>query len=219
MATVPPQGDQPLLLFSMNVLARVSPVPADFGLTALQASALGTVVAAYEAALGEATTPITRNKVTIAAKNDARKLLLAKLKEILRVVSAFPGLTAAKRAELGLNPRDTEPTPIQPPATRPLLEVGPDGQLDIIDELLTPRRGKPNGTVGAVVYMKLSAEATVPPATPAEASFAMLATRSRVHLPLPADADQKKLYVLAQWYNQRGELRPVSEVAVTTVAA
>ena len=47
----------------------------------------------------------------------------------------------------------------------------------------------------------------------------MLVTKGRIPLPLPAGADAKKLYVMAQWYNERGELGPVSNIAVTTVAA
>ena len=56
-------------------------------------------------------------------------------------------------------------------------------------------------------------------ATTADAAFATLATRCRIPLALPEDADTKKLYVMAQWYNERGELGPVSNVAVTTIAA
>src|SRR5947207_2572088 len=57
------------------------------------------------------------------------------------------------------------------------------------------------------------------PTTPEDARFSALVTRFRGNVPIPGGSNGKTLWVLAQWYNLRGELGPVSAVASTTIAA
>jgi hypothetical protein len=219
MPVVPPPSDLALNNFAANMDSLITATPTAYGLVAADATAFHALAADYATRLATATTPETRTKGTVAAKNTSKAALVAKARQLIKIITAYPPLTAQQRADLGLNPRDAAKTPVPPPATRPLLAVDPDGALRVVDETMPDRRSKPLGVSGAVVFTKVGAATDVPPVTPDDAKFAILATRGRVALPIPANSNGKTLWVLAQWYNERGELGPVSPVVSTTIAA
>jgi hypothetical protein len=216
MATVPPERDQDLEAWSIAFSALITATPTAFGLVAADATAFATLKSDYSTRLATAVNPVTRTKGTVAAKNTSKLALTAKARSLIKLITAYPPLTPQQRADLGLNPKDAGPTPIPPPSTKPMLSVDPDGTLRIVDETMTDRRAKPPGVRGAVVFAKVDGP---PPVTTDDAKFSALATKTRVPLALPSGSDGKKLYVLAAWYNERGELGPVSDVASTTIAA
>jgi hypothetical protein len=219
MATVPPAGDQALLVFVQNMDTLITATPTAFGLVAGDATALHALALDYTARLATATTPATRTKISVAAKDTSKLALVAKVRQLIRLVTAYPPLTPAQRASLGLNPKDVTPTPVPVPATRPMLALDPDGVARIFDETTPENRRKPGGVTGAIVFSKVGPETEAPPVEPADAKFAVLATRTRFAIPLPPGSNGKTLWVMAQWFNARGELGPVSAVASTTIAA
>jgi hypothetical protein len=219
MAVVPPAADQALLVFTQNLSALVTATPTAFGLVAADATALSALLLDYTSRLSTATTPATRNKISVAAKDTSKLALTAKLRSLIKIISAYPPLTPAQRASLGLNPKDTQPTPVPPPATRPMLALDPDGVARIFDETTPENRRKPAGTRGAVVFALVGTGTTPPPTSPDDARFAVIATRNRFQVPIPPGSNGKTLWVLAQWFNSKGELGPVSTVASTTIAA
>ncbi len=186
---------------------------------AADATALAALVTDYTTRLATATTPATRTKSTIAAKDTSKAALRAKAASFVRIINALPNISPTQRFDLGLNPKDSTPTPIPVPATSPQVAVDSDGVLTLHDASTPSRRGKPRGVVGAVVFTKVQPASAPPPVDTSDTAFSIIATRARVALPLPADADTKKLYVLARWFNERGELGPVSNIAVSTIAA
>jgi hypothetical protein len=219
MATVPPRSDLTLNVWTLNFSTRLSSTPTAFGILASDASAYAALSTDYATKLATALNTTTRNKGSVAAKNTSKAALLAKARQLIKMIGAYPPLTAQQRADLGLNPADTVPTPVPPPSTRPLVTVNPVGGLRIVDETTPTRRAKPSGVIGALVYSKISLPADPPPTGIEEASFAEMATRANVTLTLPAGSNNKTLYVFAQWVNDKGERGPVSIVASTAIAA
>jgi len=219
MATVPPAGDANFKDFCVAFSSLYTIQPTVYGGTSSDATQLASLVTAYSSALAVSTLGTTRTKGTIAAKDTAKNALRAKLMELVKVINATVSITPQQRIDLGLLPKDSIPTPVPVPASAPQVEVDAQGVLRLHDSATPSRKGKPAGVKGAVIFTKVLPVGTDGPTTPVDANFTMLATKSRVPLPLPSDADAKKLYVMAQWYNERGELGPVSNVAVTTVAA
>jgi hypothetical protein len=211
-----PDQDQDLEAWANNFDTRITATPTAFGLVAGDATAFHSLAADFTAKLAAAVNPATRTKVTVAQKDISRAALKAKARSLAKIVNAYPPITNAQRADLGLTIRDTTPTPVPPPATKPLLAVDPDGTLRLVDETMPDRRGKPSGVRGAVVFTKIDGPA---PTDPDDAKFSILATRFRAALPIPGGSNGKTLWVLAQWFNERGELGPVSAVASTTIAA
>jgi hypothetical protein len=219
MATVPPAADQALLVWAQNFDTLITATPTAFGLVAGDATAFHALALDYTTRLATATTPATRNKISVAAKDTSKLALVAKVRQLIRLVTAYPPLTPAQRANLGLNAVDNIPTPVPPPATRPMLALDPDGVARIFDETTPENRRKPGGVTGAIVFSKVGLATEAPPVDPADARFAVIATRNRFAIPLPAGSNGKTLWVMAQWFNERGELGPVSTVASTTIAA
>lgn len=216
MRKVPPDKDQDLDAFCVPFGTHITATPTAYGLVAADATAFAALATDFATRLATATNPDTRTKAAVTAKSTSKKALVARLRTLIKIISAHPGVTDEMRVELGLNPRDVQPTPVPAPSTRPLLAVDPDGVLRLVDETMPDRRGKPAGVNGAIVFMKIDGAA---PAGPDEAKFAVLSTRTRCEVPVGTGNNGKTLWVLAQWYNERGELGPVSAVASTTIAA
>jgi hypothetical protein len=219
MAIVPPNKDLELNTWSGNFDTRITATPTAFGLVAGDATAFHALAADYSTKLATATNPGTRNSGTIAAKNTSKKALQAKARQLIKIISAYPPVTDQQRSDLGLNPKDLVPSPVPPPVTRPLLTVDGAGTLRLVDETTPTRRGKPQGVNGAIVFSKVTPVGDPPPEIPDDARFAILATRPRESVPIPTGNKGKMLWVLAQWYNERGELGPVSEPVSAVIAA
>lgn len=219
MAEVPPRNDQDLNAFAANFDAKITLTPTAYGLLAADATAFHALALDFATRLATALNPTTRNKGTVAAKNTSKAALLLKARSLLKIVSAYPPLTAQQRADLGMNPRDVTPTPAPVPSTKPLVTIDPAGRLRLTDETTPTRRAKPVGVMGALVFMKIAAPADPPPVAPNQTEFALLATKTSATLEIPAGSNGKMLYVLAQWVNDRGESGPVSTIAATSIAA
>jgi len=172
-----------------------------------------------------------------AAKQNARLVLEAEIRPVTNFVQGYTKTTDADRATIGISIRDTSKTPAPTPTTRPLVQVD-HGQrllhrLRFTDEAVGggsgPRRGrggKPPGTIGAEVWLALTA--TGQPAPPLNSpsaggseSYRFLSVSSRGNLQTDftsSDAGKTAYYAL-RWVSTRGEKGPWSEVAAATVAA
>ncbi|MEZ0267061.1 MAG: hypothetical protein ACAI43_20205 [Phycisphaerae bacterium] len=221
MATAtPPQGDGPFEVWADNWSAQTTPAPTLVGLVTADCTAFNAALTDYKARRVTAETSTTRTKIAITQKRTAKNSLMALARAQIKKVEAFPTLTAAQRDQLMLPQRDVHPTPRPAPGTAPQTALESTGVITVRDPLdAGPRFRRPFGALGALVtgvFLPLDAD---PPASPENLPFIALATKPRTALPLPADADGKKLYAYARWYSARGELGPVSAVAVTTIAA
>lgn len=219
MIHVPPLGDLALQSWSENFDVRITAAPTPIGLTAAQATAYHGYHTSFVTELTAALDPDSRTKAQISAKNLAKRALRDNASQLIKIISATPGVTDEQRILLGLHPRDVSPTPVPRPITRPQIRITPDGVIYLADETTPTKKGRPAGVKGAVVLTKLAPATQPPPATLEEMMFAALATRATLPLPLPEDADTKKLYVVARWFNERGQLGPASEIVSTTIAA
>jgi len=219
MADVPPTPDRSLAVWAVTFDAGITAAPERFGLSEDDAAQFHALREDYVAKLDAAADPATRGRGTVASKNDAKRSLLARARQLVRILSAHPGVTPAQRVGLGLNVRDTVPTPVPAPLTKPFIIVEPDGAVRLVDESMTDRRGKPAGVKGAVLLMRIVPHGDPAPASADDAQFALLTTRNRCAVTLPPNSNGKMLWVLARWFNDRGELGPVSPVVGTTIAA
>lgn len=220
MADYLPSTDEALEAFGINFKDLITATPTVYGVTAADATAYAALLTDYSTRLETATQPNTRTVVTIGEKEISRAALVAKTRALAKIINAFPGTTNPMRQSLGLNPRDVEPTPVPAPTTRPQVTVSSTGVLRLVDEASPTRRAKPAGVIGAHIYMKL-AEASAPaPTTRAETEYMGLVTRTiNVPVALPEGSAGKKLWILAQWVNEKGESGPISAVAGSLIAA
>ncbi|HYE17888.1 MAG TPA: hypothetical protein VEA69_05565 [Tepidisphaeraceae bacterium] len=220
MSSKPPLGDQPLDFWLQNLVTVITPAPTSMGLVVGDVTSMTGLATDYHDRLVTATEPTTRTRATVAGKQVSKKAALAKARELVRKINAYPALTAAQRADLDLNPRDVTPSPIGPPTTYPVLSLGGVGPLTAdlrtVDVATPTRRAKPAGTIGCEVWVKIGGPA---PESVEQCRYLMLATRNRTTLTFaPADANQTA-YLIGRWINERGQPGPVSPVLTLTVAA
>jgi hypothetical protein len=111
--------------FAGNFCTMVVDNAAAWHLSDADKTATATLKAAFDAAQEAADTPATRTHVSIEAAQAARNTLEAHLRHIKRVY-IDPGfesglISLSEYLALGLSPRDTTPSPVADPTSRPLL--------------------------------------------------------------------------------------------------
>ncbi|MDP1660620.1 MAG: hypothetical protein Q8L55_01785 [Phycisphaerales bacterium] len=95
------------------------------------------------------------------AKDRAREALEREIRPVTNFVQGYPKTTDADRATIGITVRDTSKTPSPMPTSAPVAQVD-SGQrlthrLRFTDAAAPTRRGKPPGTIGAEVWVKVEA--------------------------------------------------------------
>ncbi len=218
-----PSKDQDLDAWSQNYDSKLTATPGAFGILAADALAYHGLAVDFTARLAASTNPGTRTKVTLQLKDISRAALKAKARSLAKVINAYPPITNAQRAELGLTVRDLVPSPIPAPTTQPVVNIeGSGGGLALLrlaDETTPTRRAKPAGVFGALIYTKIGPATDPAPATIDDAKFAGVATRTIHSIGLPGGSAGKTIWVLAQWMNERGEPGPTSVVTSALIAA
>ncbi len=165
-----------------------------------------------------------------AAKDDARAALEKQIRPVTNFVQGYTKTTDADRATIGITVRDTGKTPAPTPTSAPAVQVE-SGQrlthrLKFTDAAAPTRRGKPPGTIGAEVWLALTAVGQpAPPLNSAAAGvadsykFLSVSSRGNLQTDFPSNQAGKTAYYALRWVSTRGEKGPWSEVASATVAA
>ena len=206
-----PSNDQKLLVFSNTIAAGVGPAPEAFGLDGPAVIALQDLIIAYDGALTAASNPRTRGHATVFAKSEAKKLLAAYLRRVIRNIQGCLKVSDQQRTDLGLPVRKAEPTPTPAPTAKPVAtaEAGPGRTLRVT--VLDPddgRRSRPEGAAGATI---LSYVGEVPPADVAGWTFERNASRRVTTLYFDASLPPgTRVWVTAFFYNARGQSGPAA---------
>ncbi len=154
------------------------------------------------------------------AKDAGRGGLEGVIRPLVARLQASAAVDDAERQALGITVRDTIPTPVGPPETRPVASVDTRERLQhtisFADEATPTRRAKPAGVRGAQIWVKVGDPA---PVDPSELTF--LATDTRTpYLATFDGADAKKVaHYMLRWESTRGEPGPWSETASATIGA
>lgn len=110
-----PSRDADFEAWFLNFKTLIAATPTSYGLVSADATVISNSYVAWHSAYVAATTPTTRNHLTIAAK-DAQKILST---DVVRTYSttirANTAVSDTLKLGLGLNPHDTIPTTIPPP--------------------------------------------------------------------------------------------------------
>lgn len=204
-----PSPDAEFLGWSSHYSAGINADPPAIGLTALQSAAYQTLHDQFASCLAVATNPATRTRGTIAAKSEKKAETVALARELARIINAFPATTNQQRLDLGLNPRDNEPTPIPAPEDPPTLSVvsvfGRRVKVKL-QGLDTSRRGKPNFVDGATVMSYVGHE---PPADTSLWVFQGSTTRTTFEIEFPPTvASGSRVWLTAFWFSPRSESGP-----------
>lgn len=207
-----PQGDGPLLNWSSNYNQLVSANFAQYGLSQQQADDYDALHQSYLSAFQAATHPPTRTTPTIIAKNNAKKALVEKARELVRIIQAYPGTTDEMRGSLWITIPDDEPTPVPPPSDPPLLLVGDRYQrtvsLQLRDSRNSESKARPEGVSGATVFSWVGEQ---PPADVSMWKFEGNTSRTQYDVTFPFTVPlASKVYFTAFWFNPTKQSGPAA---------
>lgn len=218
-----PDADSAFDSWQANFVAYVSAHFFDLGLPLVVATQLNTAKSEWELAFAD---HVAARAAAKAARNDKdakRRAYIRLIREVTRRIQAHDNTTDADRAGLGITIPDTDPTPVGPPATRPVVKVDFSARLrhriGFADEQTPTRRAKPKGILGAEVWVKLTDAGDPPPAGPVELTFLMLSTRTPAVAEYRGEDAGKTAHYMVRWLNRRGDPGPWSETASATVGA
>lgn len=213
MASYLPLADGPLQDWADNFSAKISAEadPATIGLDAKQVTDYAALAADYATKLAASVNPDTRGGATVLAKNTAKKALVAESRKLAMIVTNHPGVTDQQRYDLGLNIRDTTPTPVPPPDESPTIDVlSVDGwTLNIrLHDGTATKRAKPAGVTGALVFTYVG---DVAPVDVEAWKFEGTASRTNTKVVFPSTlAPGTKVWLTAAWVNRKLQSGPAA---------
>ncbi len=215
-----PTNDTALDPFINNFQTLIAGSPTSYGLVAADATAITAAYTSWHAAFLAATNPTTRTKGTVATKNTQKANVLGVVRRYATIIRANLGVSDALKVGLGLTIRDTSPSPVPPPSTKPELAIT---KIDTGYQSVTARdegsaapRARPVGSVGLLIYRAVGTTAAT---LPSEATFLTFIGRPDVQSTFD-NADRGKIATyFARWTNARGEVGPWSNPVSAAIAA
>jgi hypothetical protein len=212
----PPSREAELVPFSVNFKTKITATPLVFSLTPAQATAYGAVHDDFVAKWNICQDPATKTKEAVEIKDTAKDALVANLRMLVKIIQNAPTTTNAMRIDLAIPERESEPTPVPPPAQAPLLEVASVYGRNIrikLNDASGEKRGRPEGCKGAQVY------SFVGPTAPAGTDgwkMEGLVTRPTALVEMGESvAPGSKVWLTACWYTERGLTGPACTPVAT----
>lgn len=204
----------------LNFKTLIAANPTSYGLSASDATAIGTAYTNWHAAYLAAIGPTTRNVSTIGTKNEQKAVVLGVVRGYAATIRANRAVSSALKSGLGLHVPTGTTTPVPPPATSPVLAfhgMRPGVQsVQATDETTPTHRGKPAGVAGLLLFRTVAAE----PAVDAEAAhFLGFVTRADYTATYTTADTGKVATYFARWTNAKGEMGPWSSPLSMPIAA
>ncbi|MEM9753219.1 MAG: hypothetical protein AAF916_07515 [Planctomycetota bacterium] len=197
--------------FVRNLYTKLTADPTAYGTTENAIIPFATAYEAFAAAYALTQDPSTRTKPTIAGRDTARVQLNEQLRPLVATLQASPAMTDAKREELELPIRDSQPTPVPVPSEMPQVLVDPPLGTTIHFRVVNAegKRARPEGAAGVLVYTYLG---DVAPTDLTQWQFRGLSTKYKNDLPFPADTTPgSRVFVTACWVNRKGQPGPACQ--------
>ncbi len=216
-----PSRDTDFNSWADNFSSLLTANPPLYGLTPADAVVVAAAVASWDAAYAAAIDGITRGPFTIAAKDTQRTDTTAVLRPYAQAIANNAGVSSADKIAIGVNPRNTPPSPVTIPTTSPFLTVVSAIQLlhtlRYRDELASPTvKAKPYGVLQIQLFATASA---TPIVDPAALDFIGGFTKSPLQVEWQAGDANKVAYYAARWVTRTGLVGPWSPIVSFSVAS
>lgn len=220
MPNVPPNRESDLDAWLLNFKTLIAATPTNYGLVAADATSITNAFNSWHAAWVAAVSDGTRSKLTIQTKNEQKANVLFVVRGYMGTILANRAVSNTLKMGLGLHVRDTVPTPVPPPSTRPELAVVKTGAgfqtVTATDEATPSKRARPAGSVGLLIYRAVAEDAV---STPASAQFLTFVGKAAAQSNFTAADRGKTATYFARWTNARGEVGPWSDGVSAPIAA
>ncbi|MDR0790047.1 MAG: hypothetical protein LBO06_04545 [Bacteroidales bacterium] len=182
-------------------------------------------VTAFRTAFAKTSDKATSTRADVAAKNDAKKALIAIMREFYKkYVIGNTTMTNEQRETYEYPVYDTEPTPVPVPRTAPNIKIDfaqSSSHLVYFGKFNTEgkiTRGLPKGAHG--VEIRRFVVKGEPPQTtpdPEDMEVVGLATKSPKEVRYNKNAKDTKVYYAVRYFNDRGEYSLWSDVVLAIV--
>jgi hypothetical protein len=220
MSNYLPSRDADLDIWALNFSTLIAAAPITYGLVAADATAITNAFNSWHTAFLAATNPATRTVATVATKNIQKRNLLGVVRGYAATIRVNRAVTDANKLALGLHVRDTGPTPVPAPATKPVLSIArmTQGAQEIraTDEATPNKRAKPAGSAGLLIYRAIG---TAPINDPEAATFMAFVGKPGIESSFTHADNGKVATYFARWTNSKGEVGPWSQGVSGSIAA
>jgi hypothetical protein len=177
----------------------------DWGILPAEISAWSNPFVAYKVAVAVCDNPATRTRITIQAKDTARKTMETVLRPYIQGrLYNNPKVTAADLKSMGLHPHDKEPTLLPVPDKAPGVKVdsGTSRHLRFhFTAAATGKKAKPRGAHGVETRWAIL---PAPPVELDELTCSEFTTRSPLDIEFKESERGKSVYYCCRWENTRG---------------
>lgn len=216
-----PKKDADCIAWGANFLAKVTPTPGNYSMTAAQCTALQALYDSYQGAyqvVAEAREAGARSKELTSTKDLAKAAFLQPARNYYADIQASVTIAPPLKETAGVVVKKTSPTPPPIPADAPEIDIiattGRTASLRL-HQADSTKRAKPTAVIGAAVFSYVGTSA------PAEISAWQWQgntgkTRTNVTFPasVPAGAT---VWFTAVWFNNRKETGPMAQPKSTNL--
>ncbi|MBV8069885.1 MAG: hypothetical protein JO270_08280 [Acidobacteriaceae bacterium] len=215
-----PAKDAALDAWGANFTTLLTASPVTYGLTSTDALNAQNAFNTWHAAYLLVTSPTTKTKQTVSAKNTQKVTMLGIIRPLAITISLNAGVSSANKTAIGVNPRTSTPTPIPTPVTNPVLTLDSTSPAGTIiryrDSIASPSvKSKPFGSIG----MQIAASPSATPITdPNTLTMQATQTKSPFILALGSAAAGKTVYFAGRWITRKGLVGPWSPIVPFVVA-
>jgi hypothetical protein len=214
-----PSRDSDLDAWLTNFKSLIAASPTTYGLQTSDSTVITTAYNSWHAAYLAATNPTTRTHSTILTKNEQKASVLGVVRGYAATIRANRAVTDENKNNLGLHVPSGTRTPVPPPSTSPVLEVvdtESGTQALAVRDTGSPRRGKPAGVAGVLVYRAVT---TDPVSVPGDTAFLVFTSKTGVTSNFTTGDRGKMATYFARWTNAKGEVGPWSDAVSAPIAA
>lgn len=206
-----PTGEASLVAFVENFVTRATALGSAIGLLPAQLTSFQGLVTAFTTSWNLTRNPRTRSGDLVILKNEQKAAMVASLRQLAKIVQAFPGTTDQQRAQLGITvPAQRQPVPV--PGFAPKSDTrGVQGNIVTmrLHEDGSTRRRFPAGVKSAAVFSYVGEN---PPTSPTDWMWQGNTSRTEVRVGFdPSLPMGTKVFICAAWANERGQTGPASE--------
>lgn len=218
-----PTRDQDLLAFATNMNAKIAASPGQWGLTDTQTAVFNTLVTTFTAAMATLQDPMMQAPPYVQAKNDARRLLIEDangIRKLVDIIQAYPDTTNEMRTEINITIRDTTPTPIAPPLTKPNAKITSVNDNTVYfylrDSAEPDHRSRPTGVASAKVITWIGED---PPLDFSEWGNGTVVSKLEGSVSVPINSPAlSKVWIRACWMNAKNQTGPFGPAVWTNLA-
>jgi len=220
MADFIPGADNDFEPWQTNFVTYAQAHPQDLGLTPEQLATLTTGQTDWQNAYNTHLQAQTTAQSAHQQKDDIRSTFEQLVRTLARQLQSNPTVTNSQRVALGLTVSTGTRTATSIPTTRPLATLSNPGAyrhtINFVDESTPTRRAKPDGVMGAEIWVKVGDPA---PKSPSELTFLGLDTQTPYIAEFEATDSGKTAYYQLRWVNRKGEQGPWSTLTSGMIIA